>query len=118
MPSKGMALTGIAIDYRLGFLGECRLDLGLRRPGNEFVLLTQVHEQRPMKAVNLAQILLSVTTVIDDRSVDSVAHSRQEGHQSPETVTKNGDVAGARGKFSHRVGGILNVLRAGVSVIC
>jgi len=31
-----------------------------------------------MEAVHLAQILLSVPTVKDDRSIDAVAHGRQE----------------------------------------
>src|SRR5947208_13918009 len=79
MPSEGVMLTRIAIDCRVWFAGKCLLDLSLRRLGNELVLLGQVHQQRRIKTVDLAQIFLSVTAVISDRGVDAVARSRQEG---------------------------------------
>src|SRR5438067_543076 len=84
-PTEGVMLTRIAIDCRVWFAGKCLLDLSLRRLGNELVLLGQVHQQRRIKTVDLAQIFLSVTAVISDRGVDAVARSRQEGHQATET---------------------------------
>src|SRR5882757_10868260 len=78
MPREGVTLTRIGVDCRAGFAGQCRLDLGLCRLGNKLILLGQMHQQRRMEAVHLAQILLSVPTVKDDRSIDAVAHGRQE----------------------------------------
>jgi len=112
-----MMLARVAVDRSVWFAGKCRLDLSLRRLGNELVLLGQVHQQRRIKPVDLAQIFLSVTTVIDDRSVDAVARGRKEGHQPAEAITKDGNLTGALRELGHGVGGVLNVSGAPVSVI-
>src|SRR6266576_3492374 len=117
MPSEGVMLTRIAIDCRVWFAGKCLLDLSLRRLGNELVLLGQVHQQRRIKTVDLAQIFLSVTAVISDRGVDAVARSCQEGQQATETKAHDGNLTTAVRELGHRVGGILNVSGAGVPVI-
>jgi len=65
-------LPRIAVDRRVWFAGKCRLDLSLRRLGNELVLLGQMHQQRRIKPVDFAQIFLGATAVIDDRSVEGV----------------------------------------------
>src|SRR6266404_5949152 len=109
MPSEGMMLTRIAVDCRVWFLGKYGLDLSLRRLGDELVLLGQMHQQRRIKPVDLAQIFLSVTAVIDDRSVDAVARSRQEGHQPTEAIAEDGNPADALGELGHDVGRVLNV---------
>src|SRR5439155_16986651 len=95
MPSEGMMLTRIAVDSRVWFAGKCLLDLSLRRLGNELVLFGQMHQQRRIKPVDLAQIFLSVTAVIHDRSVDAVACGRQERHQPTEAIAENGNPADA-----------------------
>src|SRR5437879_13472587 len=102
MPSEGVMLTRIAIDCRVWFAGKCLLDLSLRRLGNELVLLGQVHQQRRIKTVDLAQIFLSVTAVISDRGVDAVARSRQEGHQATETKAHDGNLTTAVRELGHR----------------
>ena len=76
-----------------------------------------MHEQRRSKAVDLAEILLGVISVIDDRSVDSVAHGRQEGHQPSKAIAEYGNLAAAFLQLGHNVGGVLNVPGAGGSVI-
>jgi len=111
-----MTLTRIAADRRVGFVSECLLDLGLCRLRDELVFLAQVHQQGRMETIDLVQILLSVTTVVGDRSVNAVAHSRQEGHQRPEAVPKYGYLTGALGHLGHGVGGVLDVPGTGVSV--
>src|SRR5258708_36781685 len=64
MPSEGVTLTRIAVHCRVWFPGKCRLDLSLCRLGNELVLLGQMHQQRRIKAFDLAQRFLSGTTGI------------------------------------------------------
>ena len=66
MPSEGVALTGIAVDRRIGLAGKSRLDLSLRRLGNELVLLSQMHKQGRTKIVDLFQVLFGVSAVIGD----------------------------------------------------
>jgi hypothetical protein len=70
-----------------------------------------------METVDLAEILLGVTTVVGDCSVNEVAHGRQESHQRPEAVAKYGNFAGALGHLRHGVGGVLDVPDTGISVI-
>src|SRR5580658_5529079 len=70
-----------------------------------------------MKAVDLTQILLGVTTVIGDRSVGALAHGRQEGHQRAEAIAEDGNLASAIGQFSSSVERILNIPDARVPVI-
>src|SRR6266403_5007553 len=84
VPSEGVILTWITVDRYIRFVGKRRLDLSLRSLGNELVLLGQMHQQRRIKPIDLAQIFLSVTAVIGDRSIDAMAHGRQEGHQPAE----------------------------------
>src|SRR6266446_5666873 len=117
MPSEGVMLTRIAVDCRVWFSGKSRLDRSLRRLGNELVLLGQMHQQRRIKPVDLAQIFLSVTAVIDDRSIDAMAHGRQEGHQPAEAIAEDRNLAAAFVELDHNVGGVLNVPDAGISVI-
>ena len=69
MPSECVMLTRVAVDCRVRFFGKRRFDLGLRRLGDELVLLGQMHQHGCMKPVDLAQIFLSITAVIDDRSI-------------------------------------------------
>src|SRR5260370_41486478 len=76
-----------------------------------------MHQERRVETIDLVQILLSVTTVVGDRSVNAVAHGRQEGHQRPEAVTKYGNLAGALGHLGHGIGGVLDVPDTGISVI-
>src|SRR5258708_14826128 len=70
-----------------------------------------------MSPVVLAKILLSVTAVISDRSVDAVAHGCQKDHQRAEAIAENGNLAGAPRQFGHDVDSVLSVPGAGVSVI-
>jgi len=71
-----------------------------------------------VEAVDLAQILLSVTTMIGDPGIDDgVAHGRQERHQRPEAVAKYGNVPGALGHLHHSFSGVPDILGAGVSVV-
>src|SRR6266404_9414681 len=118
MPSEGVTLTRIAVHRRVWFPGKCRLDLSLCRLGNELVLLGQMHQQRRIKAVDLAQIFLSVTAVISDRSIDAIARGGQEGHQPAEAIAEDGNLADAPRQLGHGVGGVLNVPSAGISIIC
>src|SRR5260370_2108474 len=76
-----------------------------------------MHQERRVETIDLVQILLSVTTVVGDRSVNAVAHGRQEGHQRPEAVTKYGNLAGALGHLGHGIGGVLVFPYTGLSVI-
>jgi hypothetical protein len=64
MPSERVMLTRIAVNRRVWFAGKGRLDLSLRRLGNKLVLLGQMHQQRRIKAVDLAEILFGVTAVV------------------------------------------------------
>src|ERR1700693_6128013 len=106
MPRERMMLPRMAVVRRVWFVGKCRFDFRLRSLGNELVLLGEVHKQWSMKAVDLAEILLGVTAVIDDRSVDSVAHGRQEGHHRAEAIAEDGNLASAIGQFSSSVKGV------------
>ena len=117
MPSESVVLPWIAEDRRVWFAGKRRFDLCLRSLRNEFVFLGQVHQQRRLKAVDLAQIFLSVTTVIGDRSVNTVASGRQEGHQSAEAIAQHSNLTSTARQLGHVVDGIVDVPRAGVSVI-
>src|SRR5271155_642859 len=101
MPSEGVMLPRIAVDRRVWFAGKCRFDLSLRSLRNEFVLLGQMHQQGRFKAVDLAQILLGVAAVIDDRSVDAVANGRQEGHQTAEAKAQDGNPTSAARELGH-----------------
>ena len=112
-----MILTRIAVDYRAWCLSKCCLDLSLRSLGNELVLLGQVHQQRRMKPVDFAQIFLSVTAVISDRSVNAIARGCQKGHQGAKAVAEDGNLAGAPRKLGYGVDSVLNVSDAGISVI-
>src|SRR5579862_51560 len=80
MPSKGVALTGVAINCRVWLAGESRLDLSLRGLGNELVLFPQMHKQGRTKIVDLFQVLFGVSAVIGDGCIDVAAHGRQERH--------------------------------------
>jgi hypothetical protein len=93
MPSEGVILTWIAVDGCVGFVGERCSDLGLCRLGNKLVLLGEMHQQRRLQAVDLAQILLGVAAVIGHRGVDAVAHGRQEGHQPAKTIALDSNLA-------------------------
>src|SRR5580698_10033499 len=115
MPSERVMLTRIAVDRRVWFTGKGRLDLRLRGLGNKLVFLSQMHEQRRIESVNLAQVLFGVTAVIGDGGIDVTAHSRQERHQPPEAVALNGNPARALRKFDHSVQGVLDILDAGVT---
>src|SRR5271169_5749678 len=117
MPSEGVMLPRIAVDRCVWFAGKCRFDLSLRSLRNEFVFLAQMHQQRRIKPVDLAQIFLSVAAVINDRSVDAEANGRQEGHQAAEAKTQDGNPASAARELGHAVDGNLDVPGAGVSVI-
>ena len=110
-------LTRIAVNRRIWFTGECRLDRSLRRLGNELVLLSQMHQQRRIKSVDLVEIFLSVTTVIYDRRIDTIARGRQESHRSAEAIAKDGNPADTLRQLGHDISGVLNVLGAGVSII-
>jgi hypothetical protein len=117
MSSERVALTRIAVDRRVWLADKRPFDLGLRGLGNELVLLAQVHQQWRVETADLAQILLGVAAVIGDRSVGAVARGRQERHQSADAIAKDRNLAGALGQLGHNVGGVLDVLGAGVSVI-
>src|SRR5580692_3084987 len=60
VPREGVMLPWIAVDSRIGFAGKSRLDLDLRRLGDELVLLSQMHKKGRMKIVDLAQIFFGV----------------------------------------------------------
>src|SRR5271167_353337 len=109
MTSESMMLATIAVDYRIWFAGKCRLDLGLCWLGNELVLLSQMQPQRRIQTVDLAQVFLGVTAVIDNRSVDGVARGRQEGHQPSEAIAEDSNSADALRKPGYDVGGVPNV---------
>src|SRR6266436_4894485 len=118
MPREGMILSGIAVDSRIWFLSKCRLDLSLRRLGNELVFFGQMHQQRRMKRFNLSQIFLSIGAVIPDRGVDAVvAHGCHKDHQRAEAIAEQGDLAVAFREIAYCVDGVLDVLCARVSVI-
>jgi hypothetical protein len=112
-----VTLTWVAVHRRIGFPSECRLDLGLPGLGNELILLGQMHQLGRTETVDLAEILLCVTTVVGDRSVNAAAHGRQESHQRSEAVAKYGNLAGALGYLRDGVGGVLDVPNTGISVI-
>jgi hypothetical protein len=116
-PRERVALTRIAVYGHIRFSGECRLDRGLCRLGNELVLLTQMHEHGRVETADLAQILLGVTTMKGDRGVNALASGRQESHQRAEAVAKYGNPVGALGHVDHGVGGVLDVPNTGISVI-
>jgi hypothetical protein len=109
MPSEGVTLTRIAVDRRVWFVGKRRFDLGLRRLGNELVLLSQMHQQGRTKPVDLAKIFFGVTAVIGDGGVDRSARP-SESHQGAEAVALDGNLAGALGQFGHGVQGVLDIL--------
>src|ERR1700733_15189123 len=76
-----------------------------------------MHQQRRIKPLELAQILISVPAVISDRGVNAIANSGQEGHQSTEAKAHDGNLTTAARELGHRVGGIPDVPGAGVSVV-
>jgi hypothetical protein len=76
-----------------------------------------MHEHGRMETVDLTEILLCVTAVEGDRSVNAAAHGRQEGHQRPEAVAKYGNLGGALGHLRYGIGGVLDVPNTGISVI-
>src|ERR1700680_642856 len=117
MPSEGVTLPRIGVNCCVWFAGKCRLDLSLRRLGNELILLGQMHKQRGMEAVEFAKLFLGVTAVRGACSVGAVAHGSQEGHQAAEAVAEDRNLTAAIGQFSHNVNGVLNVPGARVSVI-
>src|ERR1700730_7598605 len=117
MPREGMILARIAVDRRVWFLSKRRFDLRLRSLGNELVFLGQMHQHGRMKPIDLSQIFLSVTAVICDRSVNVVAHGRQEDHQRAEAIAEDGDPAVALREVAYCVDGVLDVLGTRVSVI-
>src|SRR5580700_5532526 len=102
MPREGMVLARIAVDCRVWILSKRRFNLSLCSLGNELVLPRQMHQQRRIKAVDLAKILLGVTAVIRDRGVGTVAHGCEEYHQPTEAIAQDGDLARALRQFSHR----------------
>src|ERR1700747_1463347 len=112
-----MMLTRITVDCRVWFFGKRGFDFSLRSLGNELVLLGQVHQHRRMKPVDFAQVFLSFTAVISDRSVDPVPHGRQECHQPSEAIAEYGDLAGAPRQLGHGVDGVLNLPGSRVSVV-
>jgi hypothetical protein len=81
VPSEGLTLPRIAVDCRVWLAGKRRLDLSLCSPGDKLILLGQMHQERRIKAVDLAQILLGVTAVIGNGYINVAAHGRQERHQ-------------------------------------
>src|ERR1700722_3568181 len=117
MPGKGVTLARIAVDYRVWFVGKSRLDLDLRRLGNELVLLSQMHQQGRMKIVDLAKVFFGVSAVIGDGRIDAAAHGRQERHQSAEAIALDSDLARALWQPGHRVQGVPNISDAGVTII-
>jgi hypothetical protein len=76
IPREGVTLARIAVDCRIRFLGKDRFDLSLGSLGNELVFLCQVHQQRRIEAGNFSQILLGVTAVICDPSVNAITRGR------------------------------------------
>ena len=89
-----MILTWIAVDGRVLFLGERRLNLSLGSLGNELIRLGQMHEKGRIEPIDLAQIFLSIAAVIPDRGVDAVAaHGCHEDHQRAEAVAEQGNLA-------------------------
>ena len=91
---EGVTLTRIASKVTLGLPASALSDLSLCRLETT-VLLGQMHQQRGVEAVDLAQILLGVSAVIGDGCVDAIARGRQERHQPAEAKTEDGDLAGA-----------------------
>src|SRR4029077_7169622 len=70
------------------------------------------------KAIDLSQIFFSLAAVISDGSVDAVvAHGGQEDHQRAEAIAEDGNPAVALREVAYCVHGVLDVLRARVSVI-
>jgi hypothetical protein len=67
--SEGVTLARIAVDGGVWPAGKRCLDLSLRRLRNELVLLGQMHQQRRIEPLDLAQIFLCVAPVIGDRGV-------------------------------------------------
>src|SRR5713226_4410985 len=117
MPSEGVMLPRIAVDRRVWLAGKGRLDLSLRRLGNELVLLSQMHKQGRTKIVDLAQVLFGVTAVISDGSIDVAAHGRQERHQGTETIALDGNLARAIRQFGHGVQRVLNISDTSITII-
>src|SRR3984893_1576919 len=117
MPSEGVMLPRIAVDRRVWPAGKSRLDLSLRRLGNELVLLSQMHKQGRTKIVDLSQVLFGVSAVIGDGGVDVAAHDRQERHQGTEAIPLDGDLARAVRQHGHSVQGVLNISDASVTII-
>src|SRR5579872_379077 len=117
MPSEGVTLARIAVDCRIWVACERLLDMGLRRLGNELVLLSQMHEQGRTKIVDLAQVLFGVTAVIGDGGIDVAAHGRQERHQGAEAVALDGNLARALRQFGHSVQGVLDISDASVTIV-
>src|SRR5579862_5669034 len=116
MPSEGMTLARIAVDCRIGVAGECLLDLGLRRLGNELVLLSQMHKQGCTKTVDLAQVLFGITAMIGDGGIDVAAYGRQERHQGAEAVALDGNLARTLRQFGQSVQGFVNISDASVTI--
>jgi hypothetical protein len=110
-------LPRIAVDRRVWLAGKGRLDLSLRRLGNELVLLSQMHKQGRTKIVDLAQILFGVSAMISDGGVDVAAHGRHKRHQGAEAIALDGNLAGAIGQFGHSVQRVLDISDAGVTII-
>ena len=111
-----MILTRIAVDRRIRFLSKYRFDLSLRSLGNELVFFGQMHQQGCIKAVDLAQIFLGVTAVINDRGIDAVTNGSKEGHQPAEAVAEDGTLPVHPAAWPQRWR-CPNVFGAGVSVI-
>ena len=100
-------LARIAVDRRVWFAGKCRLDLSLRSLGNELVFLGQMHQERRIQPIDFPHIFLSVTAVIDDRSVGAIAALPSKKVISPtEAIAENTHFAGAFRQLGYDVGGI------------
>src|SRR5258708_14846972 len=116
MPSEGVMLPRIAVDRRVWLAGKGRLDLSLRRLGNELVL-SQMHKQGRTKIGDLSQVLFGVSAAIGDGGIDVAAHGRQERHQGAEAVALDGNLARALRQFGHSVQGVNNISDASVTII-
>src|SRR5258706_1207075 len=76
-----------------------------------------MNEQRRFESVALVQVFLCITAVINDCGVGAISRGCQEGHQSAQTKAHDGDLPIANLQLCRDVDGVLDVLRAGITVI-
>src|ERR1700722_7642011 len=93
MSGKGVAAAGVGEDFSEFVAGERGNDLSLRFLRDIFVLFPQMHHQGVLDAPSLVQMFLCIAAVEDDRGIGAAASGGEKGHQAPEEIAHQADLA-------------------------